>query len=570
MNTNGIPGPEETRWVTIPKTPETYSYDADGNLTADGSWTYTWDGENRLFAMESTSSLPAAAQKTRLEFYYDYLSRRSVKLRYKPSGGGTGGTGGTTDSVTVTQLDIKDGGASTDMKVDDSSPGTQVNFASGTYPLPVGWALSYTSKFVWDGWNLIAELNGNDAKVRTCAWGLDLSGSEQGAGGIGGLAFEYLAATNATHHAYFDGNGNLTSLRDDTGAISAGYEYGPFGETLTIRGSAAALAANAYRFSTKYSDAETGLLYYGYRYYNPGTGRWLNRDPIGTGDGPGTYLLTANDAIGSTDTLGLWKRTDTWSGGWGNYYGHAQAECNDTLGGLASLITNNSADAWVLGIDLDLGLTSSVEEGKTVSVDSILYEYEKRLRRLVVRSTNTFNAPFGSTGGGLTETSIPSFFGGRAPYAPDCGWAIKILFAKATLDTLNRGEYDALFATSAPPTKTTSVGSAAQINVGDRTIIKNNIFYGGGPWKAENVVKTGIDSYWGFPAKKSKSELNWKTDLLTALVDADGTNGSRMKANPNGLPWTISDIPGLDPSFVQFIDVATVGQRVFDHRTEEP
>ena len=64
----------------------TYSYDADGNLTADGSWNYTWDGENRLFAMESTSSLPAAAQKTRLEFYYDYLSRRSVKLRYWAAG----------------------------------------------------------------------------------------------------------------------------------------------------------------------------------------------------------------------------------------------------------------------------------------------------------------------------------------------------------------------------------------------------------------------------------------------------------------------------------------------------
>ena len=318
MNTNGIPGPEETRWVTIPKTPETYSHDADGSLLSDGRWIYTWDGENRLFAMESTSSLPAAAQKTRLEFYYDYLSRRSVKLRYKPSGGGTGGTGGTTDSVTVTQLDIKDGGASTDMKVDDSSPGTQINFASGTYPLPVGWALSSTSKFVWDGWNLIAELDGNDAKVRTCAWGLDVSGSEQGAGGIGGLAFEYLAATNATHHSYFDGNGNLTSLRDDTGAISAGYEYGPFGETLTIRGSASALAANAYRFSTKYTDAETGLLYYGYRYYNPGTGRWLNRDPIGEEGGKNLCAFVQNMPIGAIDLHGK-KRIVIAFEGFGGY-----------------------------------------------------------------------------------------------------------------------------------------------------------------------------------------------------------------------------------------------------------
>ena len=30
------------------KTPEDFSYDADGNLTNDGRFAYTWDGENRL------------------------------------------------------------------------------------------------------------------------------------------------------------------------------------------------------------------------------------------------------------------------------------------------------------------------------------------------------------------------------------------------------------------------------------------------------------------------------------------------------------------------------------------
>ena len=33
--------------------------------------------------------------------------------------------------------------------------------------------------------------------------------------------------------------------------------------------------------STKYTDQETGLVYYGYRYYSPGLGRWLSRDPLG-------------------------------------------------------------------------------------------------------------------------------------------------------------------------------------------------------------------------------------------------------------------------------------------------
>ena len=38
--------------------------------------------------------------------------------------------------------------------------------------------------------------------------------------------------------------------------------------------------ANPFRFSTKYQDDETDLLYYGYRYYNASTGRWISRDPL--------------------------------------------------------------------------------------------------------------------------------------------------------------------------------------------------------------------------------------------------------------------------------------------------
>jgi RHS repeat-associated protein len=37
---------------------------------------------------------------------------------------------------------------------------------------------------------------------------------------------------------------------------------------------------NPFLFSTKLYDSETGLYYYGYRYYDPSTGRWPNRDPL--------------------------------------------------------------------------------------------------------------------------------------------------------------------------------------------------------------------------------------------------------------------------------------------------
>ncbi|WCJ61241.1 RHS repeat-associated core domain-containing protein [Fontisphaera persica] len=60
-------------------------------------------------------------------------------------------------------------------------------------------------------------------------------------------------------------------------------------------------------FSTKYHDWETGLSYYGHRYYSPATGRWPNRDPIGEKGGQNVYAFCGNDSQNKVDVLGLWK-----------------------------------------------------------------------------------------------------------------------------------------------------------------------------------------------------------------------------------------------------------------------
>jgi RHS repeat-associated protein len=60
-----------------------------------------------------------------------------------------------------------------------------------------------------------------------------------------------------------------------------------------------------FRFSTKYHDTETGLLYYGYRYYDPNTGRWLNRDPLGERGGVNLYGFVKNSPTNAVDRLGL-------------------------------------------------------------------------------------------------------------------------------------------------------------------------------------------------------------------------------------------------------------------------
>ncbi|MCB1228579.1 MAG: RHS repeat-associated core domain-containing protein, partial [Verrucomicrobiales bacterium] len=62
---------------------------------------------------------------------------------------------------------------------------------------------------------------------------------------------------------------------------------------------------NPVRFSGKYTDAETGLCYYGFRFYEPERGRWLNRDPIEERGGINLYGMVGNDAVNYWDYLGL-------------------------------------------------------------------------------------------------------------------------------------------------------------------------------------------------------------------------------------------------------------------------
>jgi len=98
-----------------------------------------------------------------------------------------------------------------------------------------------------------------------------------------------------------------------SGANVAHYEYGPFGEVTASTGDLA--VGNPFRFSTKYWDDETGLGYWGYRYYDPITGRWLSRDPIGEKGGVNLHGYCANNSIDLFDILGLSPSTNSCANG---------------------------------------------------------------------------------------------------------------------------------------------------------------------------------------------------------------------------------------------------------------
>ena len=133
---------------------------------------------------------------------------------------------------------------------------------------------------------------------------MDLSGTMQGAGGVGGLLLITDHSALATSYfPTFDGNGNVSEYLNSTGAIVAHYEYDPFGKTTVATGAKA--QDFTHRFSTKPLDAETGLYYYGYRFYDPATGRWPSRDPIEEQGGVNLYGMVENDSVNWVDHLGL-------------------------------------------------------------------------------------------------------------------------------------------------------------------------------------------------------------------------------------------------------------------------
>jgi RHS repeat-associated protein len=158
---------------------------------------------------------------------------------------------------------------------------------------------SATTVYVYDAWNPVAEYAGTTL-AKTYTWGLDLSGSLQGAGGVGGLLAVSVGTTS--HFPTYDGNGNISEYLDSAGVAVAHYEYDPFGRTTVSTGTK--WGDFAHRFSTKPIDYPTGLYYYGYRYFDPATGRWPSRDPIEEKGGINLCRFVGNDGVNAVDILG--------------------------------------------------------------------------------------------------------------------------------------------------------------------------------------------------------------------------------------------------------------------------
>jgi RHS repeat-associated protein len=185
------------------------------------------------------------------------------------------------------------------------------------------WVLTNEVRYLYDGNLVIQERDANNLPQVTYTRGKDLSGSMEGAGGIGGLLARtenpssILNPPSSSAHAYYhaDGNGNVTCLINSNQFVVARYNYDPFGSLIGLSGSLA--EANLYRFSSKEFHANSGLVYYLYRYYESSLQRWVNRDPLGDFGNPSS--LTDSD---QNLSIRMGIAVELWQGA--NLYGYVQ------------------------------------------------------------------------------------------------------------------------------------------------------------------------------------------------------------------------------------------------------
>jgi RHS repeat-associated protein len=149
----------------------------------------------------------------------------------------------------------------------------------------------YSTRYVYDGPHVIAEYDGNNNLLRKYIYGPCTDEP---------VSMIEVADGNATYYYHFDALGSVVALSNASGDTVQTYEYSVYGEVAVED----ANHTNPYMFAGVRYDIEIGLYYNRARYYNPYTGRFLQTDPIGYGDGMNLYTYCGNNSVVRTDPSG--------------------------------------------------------------------------------------------------------------------------------------------------------------------------------------------------------------------------------------------------------------------------
>ena len=204
--------------------------------------------------------------------------------------------------------------------------------------------------FLYDGTTPIIELEASGAHTATNTFGAH------------GLVSRYRNSNGSRIFYTFDAQGSVAQRLDLYGNVLTSRSYTAHGQ-MVGKG-----VADPFGYKARwgyYTDTETGLLLLTHRYYDPSTGRFLTRDPIGYNGGINLYAYVRNSPSNFIDPLGLHIAGVTGSASAFAGYGPGAGA---TIGGLAGYNFNNRRPGAAVSGGLDVFGPHNVSGGAPAGI----------------------------------------------------------------------------------------------------------------------------------------------------------------------------------------------------------
>ena len=149
--------------------------------------------------------------------------------------------------------------------------------------------LTYFGPTTYDSGTPVVELDGSGSVSATNTFGAN------------GLISRRVGSTSVFYT--FDERGNTTQRLNSSGGVITSHISDAFGTTASSSSTTDPYDGYGAKFGY-YTDHETGLILCTFRYYDPASGRWINRDPVGYGGGINLYGYARNNTTNLMDSTG--------------------------------------------------------------------------------------------------------------------------------------------------------------------------------------------------------------------------------------------------------------------------
>ncbi|HET6387585.1 MAG TPA: RHS repeat-associated core domain-containing protein, partial [Armatimonadota bacterium] len=287
-----------------------------GQLTGQSGSGSAGETENESYGFDPRGRLTSDSEQYTVDAQHNHANSGSFgyDLANNLNGEAGGWSYNTDDQVTATNSGLGGLPAATGLSYDASGNLTGLSGYSLSYDVwgelsgfgsvtftydSAGRRVSKTAGgvrtyYLYDGDNLIAELNGLGQVQTIYTWG------------AAGLISDRIGLNGTPQSRFyeFDATGSTRALLDQNGTGLSRGAYTAWGSTY------------AYTPSTpfawlgqlgNYTDQETGLVLMQARYYAPSLGRFVSADPTGFNGGINLYAYCGDDPINYFDPLGLWQ-----------------------------------------------------------------------------------------------------------------------------------------------------------------------------------------------------------------------------------------------------------------------